>query len=448
MGDKFEEQFRAHAVHTSLASLEKILADSMLVEGASQFLGDLQRIQKTTILIRERLESADPELIPLSTLNSLNSPLVNILAQIENFLNNPDAQFINNAISYLDQAIALIPILSSFSVSQESLQYLSLSEAQLNSFTNALERQTNDFKKKLAELSNDYSAVLSNAESSRITSDATTKQSNDLITSLQTNSQTIISDLQNQNQNIISSIQQQFLEAQSKRSTTFDEFVSDYKIKSDSELDKLLDDHDQKIEKHFTKYNEKVHSIIEDSESKHARIIDLYQIVAGDSEGGEYAQTAQRELKTANILRILGISCLVCGIGWVFLCILASVGVPIVETDIMLNLSAYHAIPAATITIILLSISTYLLFQSEKHRVISLWAKQINLELKAFEPFIYSIGNEDVKIELRKALTSQLFGHINNPQNAKLKTETGLPVEKLFELWNKLPDALKNKIFP
>ena len=112
------------------------------------------------------------------------------------------------------------------------------------------------------------------------------------------------------------------------------------------------------------------------------------------------------------------------------------------------NLSTYHAIPAATVTFIILSIGAYLLFQSEKHREISLWANQINLELKAFEPFIYSIEDEGIKIELRQALTNQLFGQIKNPQNAKGRTETGLPIEKFFEILEKLPDYWKNKIFP
>lgn len=386
MEEKYEQQFRKHAIHDSLEKLKTALGQAISSEKALPFLEDLNKIQKTTDFICEKIEAVDADLVPLATLNSINSHITNALSQMSSFLSNFQPQNIANAISQIDLAITFTPVLSSLAMSRENLENLTLARTSLNAFIQDITKTTENFEKKLSGMSNDCKKI--------------------------------------------------------------DAAISEYKTKFDSELEKILTGYNKKIDEHFTEYDKKVKNIIDDSEAKHRTIIELYGIVAGDSVSGEYGRTSQSELTRANSLQQQGLLGLRFGIGWVFLCIVITVlnGATLGEIKpVILNLSAYHAIPAATITFIILSISVYLLFQSEKHREVSLWANQINLELKAFEPFIYSIEDKNIKIELRKALTNQLFGHIKNPQNAREKTETGLPIERLFEILKELLDAVKSK---
>lgn len=447
MGKKYEEQLQGHPVHTAIKTLEDVLNKALAAENAAPHLDDLKKIQKALIFIRERLIIVDPSLVAVGTLNTLNTSFANTATHIKNFLANSQPQQIANALSNIDSAISLVPSLLS---SSNDSNIVDITKEQIDSFLKHVSSQMNYFDKTLKGLENNYGSINSIAENSKILSDDTKAQSNQLITDLQKKNQNVISDFQKQWQRITSEIQNQFSQKQTERSDKFEKTISEYKEKLSLELKKIIDSHNQKLDENFTAYNDRINSILKDSAERHSRIVKLYQIVASDSVGGAYKKTADDELTTANKLRKSGLQCLSGGAIWILICILMTLlnGVSFFGLfTFNFNVTIYHAIPATTITFIILSIGAYLLFQSEKHRKTSLWANQVNLEINAFEPFIDSMEDDD-KRDMRKALTGQLFGHISNPQNTNEKIETGLPIERIIELFEKLPEGVKNKFFP
>lgn len=444
MGNKYEKQFREHAVHDAIKKLEETLNKALASEKCAPHLDDLKKMHKAIIVIREKLSTVDPDLIAVDILNNLNTKINSTTTHVNSFLLNSQVQQITTALSNIDNALSFVP---SLPISSNELNAVDITKERIDSFIGHVLNTLKSFDDTIKDLKNKATTAKSIAENSKSLSDDTKTQSNQLIAGLQKNNQDVISDLQKQWQTVTSDIQKQFSQNQTDRSDKFEKAISEHRENLNAKFKELVDSHNKKLDENFKLYNDKIDSILEDSTKRHAKIIGLYQIVASDSVGGAYKKTADDELITANRLRKHGLICLAGGAVWVLVCIMASLFNGISIFGYPINFTSFHAIPATTITFIVLSISAYLLYQSEKHRKTSLWANQVNLEVNAFEPFIDSMEDND-KTELRKILTGQLFGNINNQQNSDDKVETGLLIEKIFEIVDKQLEILKSKFLP
>lgn len=107
-------RFHSHPLHQTLEDVR---------QGLDQFAGSLlslpdgsafqDRAQQTCVALSESLNAAEPGLVPLAVLDSINSALASISNEIKNFNSDKSTGHLQIASSNLDQILQAIPVLRS-----------------------------------------------------------------------------------------------------------------------------------------------------------------------------------------------------------------------------------------------------------------------------------------------------------------------------------------------
>lgn len=142
--------------------------------------------------------------------------------------------------------------------------------------------------------------------------------------------------------------------------------------------------------------------ILADCQNTREEILQLHQIVAGDSTIARYTYTASDELRQAKIWRRASITFTISTVAWLAYVILYSK----MLGDGSLDWTAYPVI--FSLTGVLLFGASYGAQQSTRHQNSGRRTRELALKMAAFEPFISSL-TDDQKNELRNKVSEQLF---------------------------------------
>ena len=162
---------------------------------------------------------------------------------------------------------------------------------------------------------------------------------------------------------------------------------------------------EKQIQEALSSRQEELDTMIEDGESKHKRILELYEIVAEDSATAGYAKQADDERKQANLWRWLSFSFIIVTTTW----LLAVVGYIHFLKEGLISWSAYPNI--ISVTGVLLFGAGYTAQQSTRHRENERKSRSLALRVAAFEPFVSPLS-DDLKNGLRRDIADKIFGGI------------------------------------
>ena len=208
----------------------------------------------------------------------------------------------------------------------------------------------------------------------------------------------------NETDSLISQWQQQFSDAQSKRTDAYTNWFDSLKDKSQETLESHFNENQEKINEKENEVYKRLDSIIDDSNKKHERILELYELTAGDSVGSAYLKNANDEQTEANTWRDKSIYFIVGTAIWIFLAYIFNTGVAENGTDLVWG----ELIMSFSLTAVLLYGAAYSAQQSTKHRNNEKRARWFALEIKAIDPFISSLPESDQQT-LKKELSEKLF---------------------------------------
>ena len=103
------QDFENHAFQANWGEAKTLVYGISISSGASEpELKEYARLKKVVIYIDDLIDSADPELIPLSVWNNFTSQCNNIKSQINHFRNNNNFSHLNSANTYLDNLLTYI----------------------------------------------------------------------------------------------------------------------------------------------------------------------------------------------------------------------------------------------------------------------------------------------------------------------------------------------------
>lgn len=173
---------------------------------------------------------------------------------------------------------------------------------------------------------------------------------------------------------------------------------------------------------------------LSDSNIKRQNILELYEIVAGDSATSGYMRNVNHERKHANIWRRCSIGFIIATAVWLFGYIIFFL---LNEGDV-----SWKIIPLAiSLTGVLLFGAVYSGQQSSRHRNNEQRLMQMALQITAFEPFVSSLDNAE-KNQLRKEVAASIF--VSDSQNEASNDESSIPVSAIGE-FAKLIDKITRK---
>jgi hypothetical protein len=217
--------------------------------------------------------------------------------------------------------------------------------------------------------------------------------------------------------------QKQFSDAQSERTTEYDNWRKEAATELEGRIVDLIETNSNKLQKNNQEFAIEIAKYIKEAKKKHAEILELHEIVAGDSVAAGYLQNAQDEKKQANFWRWASICFIVSTAGWTAFSYFKD------PTMMPSDLGYWgQALKAFSVAGVLLFGAVYSSKQSNVHRKNESRTRWLALEVKAIDPFIASLSEEDQRT-LKKTLSDRLFGQ---PNSAEKSTENAIN-EHFFE---------------
>lgn len=377
---------------------------------------ELIRTQKIIQVIKGFLIQIDTDFISADIHNKLKASIQAIESYIKNF------PLHTSTVSALkqqnDNLLAILPALKYCNHDDLSYSYIVETEEKLNILHDNIEQNNNKIHSNI----NEYNSILDNIKNKANTIENYFEKEKEKC-------EKYFEDYKKQIDNSRVELEKKYIEQ-----------ISKYREDCNSDKTSLFNSLQNECQNIKEDQKKEFEIILNESRQQSEKIKSFYHIVASDSISGNFLQTAQDEKRSATSLRNWGIGILsFYGVLLLFLVI------------ILLSIKEFNAPWQAytlffTMSACVISLSVYLLTQSERHRNTSFWANQMYLEVHAFEPFLETFDNESNKDQLRQQFIEKVFGKIYNPKltlNADNNSYAGMPIEKITEFIDKCIEKIK-----
>jgi len=427
--NRWKELFDNHAIHETF----KWLRDSVSTEFDdidNNEVIEKRRFLKLLSKYEEILQNIDPELIPFNQLDSLNNVLRSqFVTHIDTYKNNGNiANLVAANDLFTNQLTPLSLFLGIGSSEPSSLVFKELEDL-IDSTSQTLVTKKDSLIEEIEELS----SKLEEKEQRLV-------ELSQYIEQKKTEVDTHITEWQSQ-----------FSTAQDLRSQDFNQWRDVFYSDKNEEVGSEIESYKEKLETNFLFYKKKLDDILNDGNTKHNKILELYQITADDSVGASFLKNAKDEKKQANTWRKISISFIIVTVFWMlftysmsldsgstkakinFINTTTNTEVEIDKTKVAVEkkpsqelnsniVKAIEDVPWYKLFItfslsgVLLWGSAYAAQQSTKHRKNEKQAMWFALEVRAIDPFISTLEPAD-RNELKKQFSQKLFGQFSDKED-------------------------------
>ena len=448
---RWEEQFTNHPIHATLEWLR---------DSASKEFDDIdenevpekRRFLKLISKYEDVFQNLDPEIVPFSQLDSLNSTLrnQNITNQITSYIQNGNVAHLTKANNLITSQLNSLCLLMSISQSAPPQVLINDLEKLIDSSTATLIEKKDTLVEEFKKLN--VSASENDKKIFELSSQIEQKKSELTL--------------------LFSEWQSQFSNAQDSRSQEFSKWRDNFSTKKNTEIAILVQKCEEKLNASASNFDKNIEDILVDGNAKHQAILDLYEITAGDSVGAGYLKNANTEKKQADNWRIISVSFIFFTVCWLLFAYFYNTqhlfSASTVQTyfnntekkaepldpakentknhdatatkikdfpsKTMLLPSKTMLLPWYTLFVtfslsgVLLWGSAYSAQQSTKHRNNEKRTRWFALEVKAIDPFISSLEPAE-RNELKKQLCERIFGQNVNG----VRDETKVIDEHVFK---------------
>lgn len=415
---RWNEWFQSHAVHSSIEQLDIWLSEreDNYDDGAS---AEVRRARKVIELFKSSLANVDPEITPANLLDNLTSQLREryLVQYMSGFANTGALSDIQSANEQLTPVLQSLTWLLPYSKKSAVRNHARVLERTFDQSITNIEAKKQDIAESLQTLETKAHELAT------------------LQNRLESSIETRRLELEQQ----VSMWQQQFSESQEKRLETFNSWKERIEQDLKNKNDALLDNTKNELLTFESDAEQKLNSIIEDSEAKHQAIIELYQLSAGDSKSGGYAKSAGDEDDAANKWRWISVGFIATTVAWLIFAYCQMVGLiaaDAISQSVVNEVKQYQVEPfswqrflvSISLTGVLLVGAGYASQQSNRHREEAKAARTFALQIKALDPFIHSL-EPDAQAELKKSLTPIFFaGYESRDKKDTAVTEKGVSI--------------------
>lgn len=408
---RWHETFQQHQFHKRLDSITEILSGSEFKKIESTAEQEISRLKKILDLFVSTISKIDQELISAGELNNFQDQLSSIEQQLNNYKNNSNLSHLQSANNHVDNLFDRIGQYIAFAAPT--------SEAtETNVSINSLVQRGEEFLVALDERKKELQHQITGLKTSSTNLEKK-------FTELQQQVDTKVSEL-NQLTNVWTT---QFNESQTDKEERFREALTNIEGKANTETDEIISKLNNSVSDHQTNYNNEFDSLLEDAKNRHTNIKELHGLVSNDSVMAGHENKAADEASAANKWRLSSIFFALLAIAWLAFVFYLSGEV---------NWKA--SVSGLPITIIILSIAGYAGHQSSLHRHQANRQGQFALEMKAIDPYLENLGDEERK-NIKAQLTNKYFGDLPNHEKKNLiKDSVILPnsvLDRLLKLLEK-----------
>lgn len=393
-----EERITGHASYINTGEVLKVLDGIGSTNLSTTAIEMLARISSTFEFLKETLDKVDPWLVSTSTMNNINSPISQILGEINAYNNDKNEQRLNNILSYLEN---LLVYLSQLVVPKTSEDIEGVKSSVI-SFRKSVGQHLGYVER---DCTNTSAALTKNTE-----------KLNDLTASIESQKARIDA--------IINEFQNQFLQAQSQRNEEFTIFTK----KGEQDLIGTLRDFQGTFEQQTLTQQESFDSLTEGFQQRIETQRESFDTLVADLKTN--LQTELDQIKGMNqeaekILGIMSMKGLAQGYQkiansesqkafvWNAISILSLVGILWFGYKFIIlhegAMSWTSLISRIVLTGVGITLFTYCAKQATNHRNEERRNRKIELELASLDPYLKDLEPEKQK-EVKQALVDKYFG--------------------------------------
>lgn len=391
---RWTEALQNHQIHKTLDELLSQATKEFDNPTDEQFI-EKRRFVKVVNKIQNFLAGIDPETAPLNVIDNVNNYLRTepVLAQAIAYGNTGRAKHLRIANDQISGAFTILASLAPFADDYPKTASTNIVEKEFDSFVTLVNAEKNRLADSISHLSD--AVKQQNQRISDLSSEIENRKTE--INSVISGWQEQFSSAQNQRQN-------DFLAAQKDHSKTIQEWQSQTEKEVETSVTNLISKIQEELQEARKNFDEAISEYLQEAKNKHTAILELYGLVAGDSVAAAYVESADNERKAANFWRWASIVFVIATTTWTGLSYYygESVGA---EGNILWT----QITKALSITGVLLYGAIYSAKQSNAHRINERQTRWFALEVKAIDPFISSLDNDDRKA-LKNKLSEKLFG--------------------------------------
>ncbi len=391
---RWTEQLSNHQIWETLQQIKEHLSFNFDTTDEEEF-AEKRRLEQIISHYEEVLNRLNAERVPLVLIDEINNDLANhIMRNTQAFSTSGDFQNLRAANEYISNRMQELDTLQSFSrdIAPDS------QIRKLNELADEFERSVSKKRSALeTELDSLKIELVHHKDQQQQLSYTIAAKNNEINT-------------------LTSSWQEQFSQAQEQKLNEFNSFRSQLEIEAKKNTEKLIEKTEDSAKILIDETTKDLEKLLSDSDKKHKEILDLYGLVAGDSVAAGYTKNADLERKQANLWRWFTIGFITTTAAW----LLAVVGYTTFSEAKEFEWMQYLLM--FPLTGVLLFGAAYSAQQSTKHRNSEKRDRWFALRVKAIDPFISSLDDDQQK-ELKKELSSQLFGDKHEDDRAGVINE-------------------------
>jgi ElaB/YqjD/DUF883 family membrane-anchored ribosome-binding protein len=180
---QWTDRFEQNPIHQALRSLMDALDQA---DAIAQQLGEavepLHRLRSAAVLITNKLDATDPELVLQAPLDQLHSQVNSMASQVQSFASAKNVAYLNQANTQLDTALSYLPQLVTYTTKDEveglreavtslrravgqHLRYVESDVAPLRETVENLTQRTGELAKEIAHQRKDMTTVMTEFQS-------------------------------------------------------------------------------------------------------------------------------------------------------------------------------------------------------------------------------------------------------------------------------------------
>ncbi len=397
---RWEEEFNNHPIHATLGQIRDWLA-TKLDEPDSEHTTEKLRLNKIVSYLSKALDGIDKESVPIAWLDQINQHLrqPHFWEQVKAYGGSPKVEYLMRANDQINSQIPAICHLSLLSKNPSSVQHDDSVQKAFVEFSAAVDSKMKEVSSEVARKRTELETMEKNQSS--------IKKEVDALSSIKSEK---LNEWHTQFTEAQTSRSEAFTQKQSDQTNEFDEWFNKYKSDTNQSTGKIIENWNTELENFYEEFKNKIKNQSIDAEKKHQSIREIHGLVAEDSVAGGYKQLADHERDQANFWRIASILFIVATAIWIALTYLT--GFNTTENNEVIWV---QVIKATSLTGVLLFGAVYASKQSNLHRNNEKQTRWFALEVKAIDPFISSLSEDQQRI-LKEKFSEKLFGQNSTSQ--------------------------------
>ena len=408
--NQWADRIQSHPVVAALKELQSTLSE---IIGSPKTETDVLPVLRRSLLVVEdvlaRIDAIEPALVAPASLDSIEQPAQQILAQIQTFATNHESPPLSDVDQHLDSLLAEVGKLITPLTAHRRLDIFQRQAKLAGDRLDSLESKANA---RLAELEKRVEGQLASLDSvsetvasAKAEIESAAASGNEAVQATAAEAKAEIETQRKRLDEAIAQHQGIFGEEQDRRSTEFIESQQAREADATERLEKLSADFREERAAWVTE----VTTIVSDLRDHEVKATEILGATAASVVAGAYVEEAKDQRKQADLWRVLALA-----VGLVFLS--AAVGTTVLAppdgdpsiTD--LSIFAVERLPAG---LILGTIFAYAFRQSASHRDREESARQLAMELSTFRPFLAELPEHEQQEAIKEVARRYFPGQKN-----------------------------------